>query len=237
MSTFKAVADYFNTSLKYRREVACFLNDDMRMLSLSTSNNPSLVKFDWDNIWPQIRDAKHRPHEVFMIHTHPPGVNRMSPMDRNMVYGWVRALGLPIRYSIICESEYRHYYCSKVDGKITTEDRGSDYDHTGLGDYHGELLKMVLEGLSYAENDFEDRSVFNTIRTEINSVFCPVVGPFEMFLQEVRLTYGNAIAERCRLKLDSHLFGDIDLFVVLAEAKKEVGFDSEKCMPAIHFVT
>lgn len=171
MSTLKAIADFFNPKRHYRREVACFLDSEMNILSLSSSNCGAEVEFDWFSIWDQIKSMKKYPSQVFMLHSHPPGYNRMSPTDRNMVNGWVVALGIPIWYIILVDGEYCHYLCQRINKKLVIDYLGNSYGMCGLGEYQGEILKMVLGGLSNSERGFEDQAELNAVASEINSIF------------------------------------------------------------------
>ena len=171
MSTLKAIADFFNPKRHYRREVACFLDGEMNVLSLSSSNCGVEVEFDWFSIWDKIKSLKKYPSQVFMIHSHPPGFNRMSHTDRNMVNGWVAALGIPIWYVIFVDGEYCHYLCQRIDKKLVVDYLGNSYGAFGLGEYQGEILKMVIGGLSNSERGFEDKVELDSIAAEINSIF------------------------------------------------------------------
>jgi hypothetical protein len=55
---------------------------------------------------------------------------------------------------------------------------------------------------------------------------------FDLFLEEVRLTYGKEIAEVCKNKLSSIKdvkdVNDVNEVKILGEAKKETGFDPKK---------
>ena len=95
----------------------------------------------------------------------------MSSTDENMVYGWVTALGRPIWYSIVVDNKFVHYYCHKEGGKFFADYHGTLYEGRGLNPYHGEILKMVLSGLSCARNDFSDPAELSSVAMEVNAVF------------------------------------------------------------------
>ena len=171
MSAFKSIADYFSPVSEFRREVACFLDGEMNIVSLSSENCCVQVSFDWEKIWSCIKPMNPRPHQVFMIHSHPPGCNGMSSTDRNMVHGWVSALGIPIWYIILVNGEYIHYLCQKIQGKLVIDCCGNSYGEFGLGQYQGEILKMVIGGVSNARDDFRDKAELDSIAMEVNSVF------------------------------------------------------------------
>lgn len=166
MSTLKAIRDSLDENLSYNKETACFLEgDNNEILSISTSNNPASVAFDWEEIWPKIKALKSYPEEFIMIHTHPPGMEEMSSIDRNMVHGWVRALGRPIWFSIICERKFHLYYCRKVDGKIGIEDHGFLKISEGLP--NGDMIQMVMRGVSQSVEDYS----LDDIVLELNATF------------------------------------------------------------------
>jgi len=104
------------------REVACFLVPEHGVLSITSNNTSHAVEFIWQDIWPLLRGLKYS--HVCMIHSHPPEIPRISSIDENMVYGWVQALGKPIFYIIVTESEVVTYLCQRAEGstnKITRE--------------------------------------------------------------------------------------------------------------------
>lgn len=173
MSTLKAIRDFSDPSLSYNKETACFLEgDNKRILSLSTSNNPVAVAFDWGEIWPKIKELEHYPDEFSMIHTHPPGMENMSSVDRNMVHGWVQGLGRPIWFAIICEEKYHLYYCQKIDGKVKIEDLG--FVKIGNGIRHGEMLQMVMRGISQGTEDYFLDGIVQEMNSIMNSGENPV---------------------------------------------------------------
>lgn len=165
MSTLKAIRDFFNQELSYNKEVACFLDGDRKILSLSTSNNPSAVAFDWDSIWEKIKSLEVYPNEFSMIHTHPPGMENMSSTDRNMVHGWVQGLGRPIWFAIICEDKCHLYLCDKFEKKVRIQDLG--FGDIGDGVPYGGMLQMVMRGISQSNECFN----LDEIVLELNSTF------------------------------------------------------------------
>lgn len=95
----------------YKQEVAAFVVNNLGVISMTTNNSPGGVAFDFFDIWEQIRDTGYT--SVVMIHSHPPGHNRMSLTDKNMVYGWVQALGVPIIYVIATREENTFHFCKR----------------------------------------------------------------------------------------------------------------------------
>lgn len=165
MSTLKAIRDFSNPELSYNKEVACFLDGDKNILSLSTSNNPAAVAFDWDLIWEKVKSLEVYPTEFSMIHTHPPGMENMSTTDRNMVHGWVQGLGRPIWFAIICEDKCHLYLCDKFEKKVRIQDLG--FGNMGDGVPFGGMLQMVMRGISQSNEEYE----LEDIVLELNSVF------------------------------------------------------------------
>lgn len=93
----------------FKREVSCFLVPRQKVLSFTTDNVGGAVEFDFPCIWEQLKKMEYR--HVCMIHSHPDGCYEMSDIDRNMVYGWVLALGVPIYFCILCDSNVTCYRC------------------------------------------------------------------------------------------------------------------------------
>ena len=153
MSTLKAIRDFFNKDLSYNKETACFLVGGGTILSLSTLNQPAAVAFDWEKIWEKVKGLDHYPDVFYMIHTHPPGMEDMSPIDRNMVHGWVQALGKTIRFAILCEGKYHLYRCQKIDKRVRIEDYG--FREIGNEIPCGEIIGMIMTGISQGNDNYD----------------------------------------------------------------------------------
>jgi proteasome lid subunit RPN8/RPN11 len=95
--------------LSFKREVSCFLVPGQRVISVTTNNSGGMVEFDFFTIWEALKTMDYK--TVCMIHTHPSGFPVMSGTDWNMVYGWVQAIGKPILFVIITDSEITCYLC------------------------------------------------------------------------------------------------------------------------------
>lgn len=106
----KMLIDNEAISLNFCREVACFLTPNQGLITLSTNNMSGGVELDFFKIWDVMRSGEKNPY-CFIIHTHPPGCDGMSGTDKNMVYGWCQALGIPIYYTIITENVIRCWLC------------------------------------------------------------------------------------------------------------------------------
>ena len=105
----------------FHREMACFLVPGNKVLSLTSNGFLGAVDFDFPEIWKQLKDIKC--DHVCMIHSHPPGCNRMSLTDENMVYGWVQGLGKPVFYIIVTEDGFVTYLCQRNKDNINKVDR------------------------------------------------------------------------------------------------------------------
>ena len=136
--------------ITYQREVSCFLVPDYGILSVTTNNESCAVEFDFFTIWEKIKKIGQENYKfVWMLHSHPPGIDTMSSKDSNMVYGWVQAIGKPILFSIITENKVTNYMCkrdknnkSKINRDIIDEDLNSDCNSYFF------LLKKILYQLS-----------------------------------------------------------------------------------------
>ena len=80
--------------MTFQREVAAFWTPGEGVIWTGTNDSGGSVEFDWVAIWARLRGLPELPRFVGMVHTHPPGIPGMSSTDRNMVYGWVVALGI-----------------------------------------------------------------------------------------------------------------------------------------------
>ena len=106
-----ALIAYNDNSLSYTREISCFIVPNKGIISMSTNNDAGSVVFDFFNIWGQIKQMDKRPECVYMLHSHPPYLNRMSSTDENMVQGWATALGIPIYFIVITPNNLTAYRC------------------------------------------------------------------------------------------------------------------------------
>ena len=106
-----ALMAYNDNSLSFTREISCFIVPNKGIISMSTNNNAGGVEFDFFSIWEQIKQMDKRPECVYMLHSHPPYLNKMSSTDENMVQGWATALGIPIYFVVITPSNLTAYRC------------------------------------------------------------------------------------------------------------------------------
>jgi len=166
MSTLKIIRDFADPSLFYNKETACFIEGDRNViLSLTTLNCRGAVSFDWFDIWSKIKELEDYPDSFIMIHTHPPDIDRMSSIDRNMVQGWVQGLGREIWYSIICEGKFHLYHCYKdVDKKVKIDDLG--FQDIAMEVEAGGLIGMVMAGNSKSKEDYD----LDIVVQELNAV-------------------------------------------------------------------
>jgi len=130
----------------FQREVAAFWTPETGRIWLGSDDSTGSVNFDWDAIWPVVRDSKPRPTMAFMFHTHPHGVERMSSTDRNMLFGWSLALGMPVWFTVYCNGEYCDYLC--VSRMILEVGFG---DWCGIGD--SDFMSDMKEVIRYSYND------------------------------------------------------------------------------------
>jgi hypothetical protein len=138
-----AIIDFCDDTLSFNREVSCFSTPEDGIISITTSNSSGAVEFDFFTIWEYFK--KNRPKEVCMIHTHPDGIDHISSIDRNMVHGWVLALGVPILF-VIRTNKYRtEYLCDKVDGKVMIEEVTAKYSQKAY------FLINTIYGMSKSE--------------------------------------------------------------------------------------
>ena len=152
----EAHLDFVDGDKSFQREVCFFATPD-RIISLTSSGNSGGVAFDFFKIREELivqgGGAANGaiPEFLYMVHSHPPGCNRMSSTDMNMVYGWCLAWGVPIMFIIVTEEEIVHYVCTldkdnKIDRKFLSA--GSYYDNTA----DMVVAATILYGLSKAEH-------------------------------------------------------------------------------------
>ena len=161
-----ALLDYEDTSLSYTREVSCFAVPDHGILSMTTNNSAGAVEFDFFTIWEFLKKQEKKVEEAFMLHSHPPSMNQMSGIDRNMVYGWCLALGIPIWFLVITQDQIVVYFCEldKELKQVTRDYRGL-YNHWDLAGDFG-YLSDVMYGLSMS-NRIQSEDL-NTVMTNLN---------------------------------------------------------------------
>ena len=160
--------DYLDTSLRFSREVSCFVLPEQGIISTTTNHSSGSVDFDWftihDKIW-ALKTENKAPECVYMLHTHPMGYNQMSSTDRNMVYGWVAALWIPIWFLIVTEEEVATYICAPTIEKKIERDLLDLSKHEDLC-VELQALAHTMYGLSKAVNlsDEELNGVFNQVQ-------------------------------------------------------------------------
>lgn len=77
----------------------------------------------------------------------------------------------------------------------------------------------------------------NPVERAIWMFMIDTVEAFSLFLDEVRITYGNQIKEICRRKLEQcQSIADVDELVILHEAKEEAGFKIENSSLAPNYI-
>lgn len=170
-----ALLSYADTSLDFSREVSCFALPSCGIISVTSNDSMGSVEFDWftikNKIW-KLKNDGNAPEIAYMLHTHPPSFNRMSSIDRNMVYGWCMALGIPIWFLVLTENEIATYLCS-----LNQETKKVERDLVDLSCHEDVCidLRMITEimyGLSKAphrSNFGSFNEIFNRIFEEINS--------------------------------------------------------------------
>ena len=161
-----AQLDYEDTSLHFTREVSCFATIENKIISSTTSQSGGAVEFDFFSIWEFLKAQPKMPEQVFMIHSHPEGFNRMSSIDRNMVYGWCLALYVPIWFLVLTEKEVTTYYCyvDKTTKKVVRNIVDVS-EYCGNSDINLDFMARIIYGMSKAvEISQEDiSSVVSTI--------------------------------------------------------------------------
>ena len=60
------------------------------------------VEFDFFGAWEYYKVKQ--PKDLLMVHTHPDDYLRMSPIDTNMLKGWMTAFPVPIYYAILAHT-------------------------------------------------------------------------------------------------------------------------------------
>jgi len=130
--------NFLNKSLDFKREVSCFVTPVNGVISITTDDSFGSVEFDFFDIWDTLKRNDPKAEQVYMLHSHPPGINSMSLIDENMVYGWRLALGVPIIYFVVTQRGIVKYICDR-NGKERPVIKFM-YFHT----YHGTLISPNL---------------------------------------------------------------------------------------------
>lgn len=174
-----ALLNYEDGSLDFSREVSCFALPYLGIISSTSNNSAGSVEFDWFTIKDKIWEVKKRENGdslinvAYMLHTHPPLLNRMSSIDRNMVHGWCTALGIPIWFLVITQDEVVTYICAlnqdtkKVERDLVDlslhEDVCSDlkliskvmYGLSKSGEFNSEIFDRVMNSVKDSGLSFD----------------------------------------------------------------------------------
>ena len=142
-----ALMDYLFRRRMFQREISCLGWPGAGIVSLTSDGVTGEVNFDFVTAW--VRFMKERPKSVVMIHTHPPGMDEMSPTDWNMVHGWRIGFGVPVWYIVVTNGVSRYYLC-------TGDKKGTNRQDMGLMSFPNDsheacYLYIVLYGLSMAK--------------------------------------------------------------------------------------
>jgi len=160
-----AIVDFCNDNLNFQREVSCFVTQEDGVISITSNNSAGAVEFDFFTIWEYFK--KNKPKEVCMIHTHPNGIDCMSSTDRNMVHGWVLALGIPILF-VIRTNKYRtEYLCEKKDGKVIINEINAKYSPQSY------FLINTIYGMSKS-NELSQEAIDNVTNNIIEAGIKPL---------------------------------------------------------------
>ena len=158
--------NFLDTTFGFKREVSCFASPVNGVISITTDDSAGSVEFDFFEIWETLKGNNPRADQAYMIHSHPPGINRMSSTDENMVYGWRLALGIPIYYFVVTEDGIAKYICDRKENGnpgIKSEGFFAYGDLNISSALH--VLATVVYGLSVAEK-IEPNDLIN-IRKEL----------------------------------------------------------------------
>ena len=164
---------YMDFSLPFNREVSCFIVPKSGIVSATTNNSSGSVKFDWftikEAIW-ELKEKNQCPEMVYMLHTHPKGFNRMSSIDKNMVYGWCMALAIPITFIVITEEEITTYFCKlnretkRVEQEIVEPWNGCD-DCPEL-----QVIAALMYGISKIDDSFNECILDDVVKSTVLSI-------------------------------------------------------------------
>lgn len=89
--------------LSFQREVCMLWTPKHGTIDISTNDSPGAVDFDFEAAHREIIQNNIRPNILYMIHSHPNFLRRMSSIDESMLHGWVLGFGLPIMFLIVVE--------------------------------------------------------------------------------------------------------------------------------------
>ncbi|MEY2701485.1 MAG: hypothetical protein RLY43_105 [Bacteroidota bacterium] len=162
MNIIDAQLTYWDLHTSFQREVSCFIVPEIGVVSATTNDSAGSVEFDWftvkDAIW-NLKEQNRCPEFVYMLHTHPDNFNRMSSIDKNMVYGWCMALAIPICFLVLTDGEITIYYCelNKETKKVEIVFFGRQF-FANVG-ASMDLMSQIMYGISKVEEidmkDFE----------------------------------------------------------------------------------
>lgn len=156
MNIIDAQLNYWKTDRRsFQREISCFIVPELGIVSATTNDSAGSVEFDWFTIKDAIWDLKEKdrcPEFVYMLHTHPPYLNKMSSIDKNMVYGWCLGLNIPICFLVLTDDEVTLYYCGldEETKKVKISFMGRQLFENI--DINMDLLSQVMYGLSKEDN-------------------------------------------------------------------------------------
>ena len=151
MNIIDAQLNFLDTSLRFRREVSCFATSANGVISITTNDSAGMVEFDFFEIWERLKKNDPKATCAYMLHSHPKGMNYMSSIDKNMVYGWRLALGIPIYFYVVTDEGVTKYLCDRKENgnpeiELLLFDKYDDFDILPCI----YLLSMVVYGLSVA---------------------------------------------------------------------------------------
>jgi hypothetical protein len=191
MNVIDAIMNDSDISLDYAREVSCFIIPEHGIISSTTNNSSGSVEFDWltikDKIW-ELKEKGQCPEYICMIHTHPPYLNAMSGIDRNMVYGWCMALNIPILFIVLTEEDFIPYRCELKDKKVKIERLHICSDYR-FDMWDARIVWQIMYGASKAKT-LTNEDLSNIVLT-INSSgvnFKKIVNPLMNDVEENNLT-------------------------------------------------
>jgi proteasome lid subunit RPN8/RPN11 len=211
MNAIDAIMNDVDASLSYKREVSCFIIPEHGIISSTTNNSSASVEFDWftvkDRIW-KLKENGQCPNYICMIHTHPPYLNRMSGIDRNMVYGWCMALDIPILFIVLTEDDFVAYRCELRNKKVKIEIISLSEDYM-FNMRDAIMVWEIMYGLSKSE--FLTNEDLDSVTTEINSSkidFKKIVNPLMNDIEE------NNLTEEQRKQIDEVIKESLEDFTI-----------------------
>lgn len=191
MNAIDAIMNCEDASLSYMREVSCFILPIHGIISSTTNDSSGSVEFDWftikDKIW-QLKEQGGCPEYVCMIHSHPPYLNRMSGIDKNMVYGWCMALNIPILFIVLTEDDFVPYRCELKNKKVSIERLSMSEDYM-FNNADARMIWKIMYGASKAKSLTQDE--LNWMEADVNNSqidFKKIVNPLMNDIEENNLT-------------------------------------------------